>query len=881
MIKRILAVALTLALCAGLCPAFAAVETGGTGYLWCYRDGLFISADDGGSYAELPELRQAEERLGLSYGRCMTLTPLPGGGLRVEAEDVWASANKYFSRDYTAAELAERLARARPTPVRVLATNGAVTVGLREVCDTENAVLGGENPYTYATSTYQLLYSTDGVTWSVGEQLEGSGYRCEGWWDGSAFYVGTAPAPLTSKDGVHWEQADGSRSETKPRYASALGPYRFEVVNTEDWQSGYDVYLMNESSVDTGVLLPDVGAAIRAMGIGVGDIQAWYGPDDMVILAVYDYNQGEKFMYSINYPVSSLDWCLENLSRPFRAIEVKASGGEVSLGLVAEGGGTYLREQGQMVRNDGSGWKRVENVPWGAYVRLLPYNGKTFMAVDTAPGELRLYASADGLTWARVDALRPEGMGDEANDYINYAFTWTGTEYVACREAAVSRHGMMGQSGGQWYGGNTSVYFLDEDFRVTGSHDFGRKVEAVGWYDGAYYVQVANSDGGRYGWSYEGEEIKAFDSNLGSKLYRSADGESWEELPELYLTIGDILMYGAAGGCGVTAAQPDGTLHGVAQLDDWRFVLAEDTHWDENDMPYEGVGVYLLKDRAMDWVELPDLHRAIRASYITPGELTARYNADGTVAVAVADRYTPSMRVSISYPADSLNWVKDNLGMLGYRAGTRREQTKPGVADVLLLDLPNGERELLYRAPSTDGQYMWYDSVPWGNSIDLLPFNGNTFLVRDGRDGRFYASDDGVAWRAAEDSWMDDHPPADQRGWTSSWAEYAFAWTGSGYLASYYGYYTNGRFYSWMKDCGRVTFLDEDFRAERFYDFGRQVLAVGYRDGVYYAQVANSEGITGPEYRPEEGSTLYRSTDGVNWEPTDVIQVRDAMRETK
>ena len=241
----------------------------------------------------------------------------------------------------------------------------------------------------------------------------------------------------------------------------------------------------------------------------------------------------------------------------------------------------------------------------------------------------------------------------------------------------------------------------------------------------------------------------------------------------------------------------------------------------------------------MDWVELPDLRHAILASYIMPGELTARYDPDGAVRVTVTDLYTPSMECSVAYDPASLDWVKEHMGQLGYRAGEREEQNKPGVADIMLLELPNGERELLYRTPANDGQYMWYDSVPWSNSITLLPFSGKDFMVLDQVDGKVYTSADGVAWTAVEQDW-------------TGGTEYAFAWTGTRYLAC-----TGG---------DEVLFLDEGFHETGAYRFAAPVTAVGALDGTLYAQA---------------GETLYRSADGETWEPIDVLQVRDALVRTR
>ena len=217
-----------------------------------------------------------------------------------------------------------------------------------------------------------------------------------------------------------------------------------------------------------------------------------------------------------------------------------ADGGTVALSLGAYRDYAYYNKtDGQLIRRDtaGSGrWERVENVPWSSRLQVLPYNGKTFLVKDTA--ELRLWCSEDGLTWREVEGLRPEGMRPDSWDYWNCAFAWTGKGYLFCREAAEYRHGMMGHAGGQWYAGNTKVYLLDEAFRQVGEYDFGRLVEGVGYADGMLYAQAANSDGATYqgnsyyhsdgNGAYYTYDEGTFDPALGSALYRSADGKSWE-----------------------------------------------------------------------------------------------------------------------------------------------------------------------------------------------------------------------------------------------------------------------------------------------------------------------------------------------------------------
>lgn len=543
--KVLLTGILALALVACLSPAFAAEEgteyywylenAGGESYLETARSrGFFLSLDGGGSYAELPEVRAAAQRLGLVFDAAVY--PLDNGGLRVEARDIW-STKAAFSRDYSAGELAKAMEKAVPTPVRVLCTNGAVTVGVRYAKNMSNGDWSQGNYYGWAKhgNEQQLVFSLDGVTWS----------RCEpydlwavtsGWWNGSEFRVWAGADQLVSTDGVYWDRGEPiGRQSPKSPYACELGSYHFELVNPENYGVDAEVYLMGQA-MDTGVLLPHMGDLFRGTGVAISELQAWYGPNDTVMLAAYD-RMGKA--YVMPYAVSSLDWCLENLSVKFREIEPLADNGTVALGLGAYHYYVYGKSDAQLLRRDtaGSGrWERAENVPWSSHIQILPYNGHTFLVKDT--NTLELWVSEDGLSWRKVEGLRPEGMGFGGYDYVDYAFAWTGEGYLFCREAAEYRHGMMGHAGGQWYEGNTKVYLLDEDFQIVKEYDFGRLVEGVGYKDGVFYAQVANSDGTTYqgsvyvhndgdGEYYTYDEGK-FNPELGSALYRSTDLAAWE-----------------------------------------------------------------------------------------------------------------------------------------------------------------------------------------------------------------------------------------------------------------------------------------------------------------------------------------------------------------
>lgn len=434
--KRWIVTALfALALCACAVSAQAAVVSGGTEYVWYTDMGrgegnennqfvssegqrLYLSADQGGSYAELPGLRETQKRTGLSYVLTMTPNAADDGGLSVKARDTWSSEYTWF-RDYSAQEIAAALKNAVAIPVEVFATNGTVTVGTRYVKDWSNDDPTQPNSYggNHGTGSYngdRIVYSTDGVTWFPADQEKGEYYSSvgSGWWDGNAFYAGN----YISADGIHWTKTEEERADPTFSLACELGPYRFEYAENDAGEWG--VYLMDHISPDTGVLLPHMTEAAKAKWVNIGKLRAWYGPNDTVILAAYDVYGKEKSMVSIDYPISSLDWCLENLKTQFRHFSPQAEKWEgdehIGLALVERNmAGIYERE----LLHYGDGWQWAAP-PFHRVQRIYPYNGKTF--VVWADG--KLYASPDGLSW---ECLEGRGLGEEW-DRREYSFVWAG-----------------------------------------------------------------------------------------------------------------------------------------------------------------------------------------------------------------------------------------------------------------------------------------------------------------------------------------------------------------------------------------------------------------------------------------------------------------------
>lgn len=567
--KGLLTGLLVLTFCALLTPAFAA-EPDAADYLWYTQEGraiysegdsevvsgfegqrFYLSADGGASYAELPGLKEQSERVWSDY--VLSVTELPGGGLQLKGRNLW-EGEYTWQKDYTADELSATLVTAQPTPVCVQASNGAVTLATRRIrgyCNddpTQEGILG-DNQDTYGKT--QLLRTTDGVTWQTVPWPDGMDSVDAAWAEGDKLclydyvtYIGDsqfvyAGLLATTEDGLEWtvERFDPQKPPVPSAWSdgASLGPYRFELY-------GGEVYLMDSESWDTGVLLPHMGEGMRSLGMSPDKLAAWYGPQETVFLAAYDQYQKEEFSYALCYPISSLDWCLENLSTVFRGPEpeeLNAIGVRVMTALPAEDGGEVSlfasykynsqlsQSVGQLLRNDGSGWKRVADVPFNAKFTLLPDNGKTFGVADQITGNL--YFSGDGLHWKGTDVTCPTNWESGAYTGLEYSAVWTGEGYLVSRKGWEARHGMMGHSGGRWFEGNTKVYLLDEELGLTGTYDFGRLVTGVGYTDGVYSAWVANSPGSHERGFSEADAAGWFDSSLGDTLYISADGKNWEK----------------------------------------------------------------------------------------------------------------------------------------------------------------------------------------------------------------------------------------------------------------------------------------------------------------------------------------------------------------
>lgn len=287
--KRISALLTALCLCL---PLWAGAEESEP-IIW-YVDvwgALYISADGGGSYAELPGLGQSAREKGLIYYCTTMVEPLPDGGLRVRARDRWAQ-DFSFERDYSAQEIAAALENAQPTPVRVLSAdeNGAQGVRVARF-NTGTGVDAGEE--SWGDSVYQSVTTTDGVTWTV-----------------------------TAQDGPNDSYAWETRDTSWPAGAAALGPYRL----TAKGNSREQICLSSTAVPTQGVLLEEFSQAALNRYVCPGGLALWYTPGDTVTLAAYDiYDRAaaQGHLVQKTYSATELDALLAQAQPRFDDVQAE------------------------------------------------------------------------------------------------------------------------------------------------------------------------------------------------------------------------------------------------------------------------------------------------------------------------------------------------------------------------------------------------------------------------------------------------------------------------------------------------------------------------------------------------------------------------------
>lgn len=383
-------------------------------------------------------------------------------------------------------------------------------------------------------------------------------------------------------------------------------------------------------------------------------------------------------------------------------------------------------------------------------------------------------------------------------------------------------------------------------------------VDGVNWQRGSWDFDLASvpSRGG-----YNGTEFIAYGQWSREPDYCSADGIHWTEIP--LERVGEVVT----------------CVPGRAEVNGYHFELLDGE-------------LYLVSGNMA--ALLPDVGAAAKEKSVWISDIQA-CAVPGGVRVecyrsTMADPTGKPAYVTV-YPTSSLDWVRENLSTVFWAPET-------------LDEVDNGTVRVRKRA---NGCGEWYEyrreegewtAIPatWAQEISgtrLLPWNGKTFLILDIWSLQLYASEDGETWRCLKDTFL--APERDAGFWDGSWVNYtrhSLLWTGTEYIAcrreveGRYGMlgYSGGNWHS--PYCTKVCFADENFALTGEYDFGRQVVAVGWWNGVYYAEVSEStgldEGMWAPysedEYDPDAPTVIYRSTDKVHWEPTALRQIFDSIR---
>jgi hypothetical protein len=383
---------------------------------------------------------------------------------------------------------------------------------------------------------------------------------------------------------------------------------------------------------------------------------------------------------------------------------------------------------------------------------------------------------------------------------------------------------------------STRVEFWDEEFRLLDSYDFGRLVEAVGWYEGAWYAQVSDSEAIIY---------TDFDWEAGSTLYRSVDGRTWIPTEEWEIWNCLAFLEEKEGLPLVTPEEaPRPGADGWARLGKYRFYL-------------DGAQLALINGDGYG-SRLRNSRDAIQGAWLTPHFLMADYDGKGNVQLTVVDRFTPSMSVTLTYSAEELEELYSERGGWCFENGTTVEGEgiylstveigHPGDRQSMIVRaLPAGEGEedvrwfSDYPIPVKDVQVL--EDIPWSGHIRLLPYTGKDVLLYDRESGDTYASADGLAWKRLEGTW--------------SKGVGGTVWTGEKYIACRDG----------EGNRNQVLLLDKEFSLTCSYAFPGTVEAVGYYGNTYYAKVIEGE-----------AETIFRSADGTEWTGTGLIAFQNAVK---
>ncbi len=402
--------------------------------------------------------------------------------------------------------------------IEVIGSNGTVTAGIRTVAVPAGTQVG---PVANASTKRELVYTTDGVNWLLGQAPEEFWYSARSYYAGGKFwicaedYMMPGSQAFVSEDGIHWSKVTNDQPVAdRPDGMADLGNYHFELGE------GGSLWMTHQDNSMMAAEIPAFREAQAKTENKFRYLKAYYGPNETVVLEVYAW--GNDRQYTAAYSISSLEWVMENQAQyGWIDFTAKTTNGSVTVGQRRVGGGDIDYTQDIVYSYDGLHYAQVPDAPWGGGCELLPYNGRTFVVLDH--GNAAVYASEDGVHWRNLmgtylcPAL-PEEV-DRSSTLMQARMQWTGTEYITCQRAAEVVHGMVGTNGGWWYDPiSTKVCFADENFNLTGSYDFGRQVVGVGYYNGAWYAKVKED---------EVMSERGYDDDGPTALYVSRDKQTW------------------------------------------------------------------------------------------------------------------------------------------------------------------------------------------------------------------------------------------------------------------------------------------------------------------------------------------------------------------
>lgn len=243
------------------------------------------------------------------------------------------------------------------------------------------------------------------------------------------------------------------------------------------------------------------------------------------------------------------------------------------------------------------------------------------------------------------------------------------------------------------------------------------------------------------------------------------------------------------------------------------------------------------------------------------------------------------------YPTSSLDWVLANQAETYWDPELFRTDNGAMVMRQVRVGPTGTELQWAWMQEYSTGPWHtipspgWNQGYWWSFETKLLPYNGKTFMVQDGISLELYASWDGQSWASLEDTYLAaEHPAGMSRGVSVYSSDHRMLWTGREYMACRRSLETgapgvmfagSGTWYSPYTT--KVVFADASWKVTGEYDFGRRVVGVSYANGVYYAEVSESQTVSFHEFDSEAGTVIWKSADKTHWEKTDLAQVFGAL----